>query len=54
MGEVLEVDTSDDQLARGKWMRVKVNINTNKLIKQGKCSTEEGGKVWFFLNTRGC
>ena len=46
LGEVLDVETSDDQLAWGKWMRVRVNINTKHLFKRGKVLTmEEGRKI---------
>ena len=44
MGEVLEVDTTDDQLAWGRWMRIRVNINVTRPIKHGKMLMVEDGK----------
>ena len=51
MGEVLEVDTTDDQLAWGRWMRIRVNINVNRPIKRGKMlMVEDGKKVLALFN----
>ena len=51
--EVVEVDFSNDQLAWGKLMRVRVNINIHKPIKRGKMITVEGGKkILTLLNIR--
>ena len=44
IGEVLKVDFMNDQLAWGKWMRVRVNMNITLSIKHGKMITVEGGK----------
>ncbi|XWS16514.1 hypothetical protein CRYUN_Cryun34aG0095000 [Craigia yunnanensis] len=41
IGEVVVIESSKDQLAWGKWMKVKVNINISKLIKRGKMITVE-------------
>ncbi|XWS77205.1 hypothetical protein CRYUN_Cryun01aG0241600 [Craigia yunnanensis] len=49
-GDVLEVDTSENQLAWGKWLRVRVNINVHRPLKRGKLiSLDEGKKLltWF-------
>ena len=48
--EVLEVDTSEDQLAWGKWLRVRVNINVHKPLKRGKVILVGGERkvlTWF-------
>ena len=36
MGEIFEIDSNDDQLAWGKWLRVTINFNVHSPLKLGK------------------
>ena len=46
LGEVLDVDSSDDQLAWGRRMQIRVNVNVHKPLRMGKViSLEESKKV---------
>ena len=43
LGDVEEMETTEDQVAWGKHLTVKVNINTSKPLKRGKMISVEGG-----------
>ena len=49
MGDIVEVETSDDKLAWGKWMRVRVIIDIKKPIKRGKIIIGADGKKFLAL-----
>ena len=47
--EVFDVETNYEQVAWGKWLRVRVNINVQKLLKKGKLISVEGGRKMLIL-----
>lgn len=43
IGEVLEIETDENGVAWGKWLRMRVSINTSEPLKRGSSLTVSGG-----------